>query len=354
MEGGLVKRQKRRRSQFEVLDRKAQRRGAEKLTIAVLMGGPGSERQVSLASGAAVAEALAGQGHRVLRAELGAEDLTSLDQDGAEVMFVALHGQFGEGGQLQQILKSRGMRYTGSGPRSSRLAMDKHRAKKVFTQAGLLAPNGVLIAAPPSVQALRSGGRPAGKLHSATQRKITQAISQIGLPCVVKPNIEGSSVGVVIAQTAEQAEAAAAENLFRHGDCLIEQYIRGRELTVGILAGQALPVIEVRTRRQFYDYQAKYDDDDTEYIVEGDLDLGLGQLRGIQKQALRAFGALGCRDFARVDLILDELGRPFFLEVNTIPGFTSHSLLPKAAAAAGVTMGQMCEQIAQIAWQRPI
>ena len=331
---------------------------ASKLTVVVLAGGPSAEREVSLASGQVVARALANQGHAARTADIGPDDWSVLDDD-FDVVFPALHGTFGEDGQLQRALEQRGIVYAGSDSASSALAMDKYAAKQQFFKAGLMTPEAVLIkadgvlAAQPAIQNV---GQAASKTTSQTARSVArqveQAIRQVGLPCVVKPNSQGSSIGVVLADDAATARQAVAETIARYGDCLIEQLIVGRELTVGILGSRALPVLEVRTERCFYDYQAKYADDRTEYFF--DIDLSADQLRGVQADAQRAFGALRCRDFGRVDMILDAAGGDYILEVNTIPGFTDHSLLPKAAGRVGLSMAQMCDQIVRMAQARSI
>jgi D-alanine-D-alanine ligase len=289
-----------------------------------------------------VARALAGQGHKVIESDIGPDDLSALDRGGFDVVFPVLHGTFGEDGQLQEILERRRIPYVGSDAASSRLAMDKQRAKEAFARAGLLTAQGRLLVA----------GAPSPSRGAEIEVEIGAALDQVQFPCVVKPNCQGSSIGVVIATSEGQARQAIAESLRNYGDCLVEQFIKGRELTVGILAGQALPVLEVRPADGFYDYQAKYQADTTEYLF--DMGLSPAQLQAIQTDAVRAFAALGCRDFGRVDIILDDTGRRYLLEVNTIPGFTDHSLLPKAAARVGITMAQMCSQIVRMAYERPI
>ena len=169
---------------------------------------------------------------------------------------------------------------------------------------------------------------------------------------MVKPNQQGSSIGVKICHNEDQAWEAIRENLSQYGDCLVERMICGPELTAGILGDRALPVIQIRPSSGFYDYESKYEDDNTQYIF--DIDLDEQTLQRVGSDGRRAFRALGCRDFGRVDMIMDELGRDFILEVNTIPGFTSHSLLPKAARRVGISMGQLCGQIVQMAHKRTI
>jgi len=293
-------------------------------------------------SGAAVAESLAERGHKVRRGDINAQDLSVLDGDDYQVVFPVLHGTFGEDGQLQEILEERGIRYAGSDAASSRLAMDKYRSKEAFVRAGLETGRAVLIRA--------RGTKDEERRTRVMDEEISEAVGCVALPCVVKPNCQGSSVGVVIARDEQTARRAVVDTLAQYGDCLVEEFSAGRELTVAILAGEMLPVIEVRTGRGFYDYDAKYVDDDTQYLF--DIDLSEEQLRSVQADAERAFAALGCRDYGRVDMILEESGRDCILEVNTIPGFTSHSLVPKAGARAGITLGEMCERIAGMAMRR--
>jgi D-alanine-D-alanine ligase len=315
---------------------------SSKLTVLVLRGGPSVEREVSFAGGKAVAAALRQVEHKVLEADIGPEDLSALDNPPYDVVFPVLHGVFGEDGQLQEILESRNIPFAGSDSVSSRLAMDKYRAKTAFTQAGLGTAESVLI--------------PATSEHQADEpelkTRIMAALEQVGLPCVVKPNCQGSSVGVVIAQKETEAAQAIVSSLTEYGDCLVERFIAGRELTVGILAGRALPILEIRPQQVFYDYQAKYLDDGTEYLFEMGLDETV--LRNLQAEAEKAFSVLGCRDFGRVDFLMDRHERSYLLEINTIPGFTDHSLLPKAAGRAGLEMSQLCNKIVQLAWQRSI
>jgi D-alanine-D-alanine ligase len=313
-----------------------------RLSVLVLRGGPSAEREVSFASGKAVATALRKAGHTVIEADIAPGDLSALDKHQFEVVFPVLHGTFGEDGALQAILEKRKITYAGSDAVSSCLAMDKYRAKAAFTQAGLQTAESVLIPALNENQGSRQEMGPG----------IKAALEQIGIPCVVKPNCQGSSVGVVIAQNEDEAGRAIVRSLAEYGDCLIERFIAGRELTVSILDGRALPVLEIRPKQAFYNYQAKYLDDGTEYLFE----MGLGErfLQDLQADAEKAFAVLGCRDFGRVDFLMDRRGRTFLLEINTIPGFTDHSLLPKAAARIGITMSQLCDKIVQMAWQRSI
>ncbi len=301
-------------------------------TIGVLMGGCSSEREISLRSGAAVAEALKSIGHRVLPVDLQWEDGRELDGLPLDVAFIALHGRFGEDGRLQQILQKRGLPYTGSGPEASRAAMDKVEAKRLFKLKGVETPPHRVIAR--------------GDSHDLMEH----AARALGYPVVMKPRAEGSSVGVTVHEDRSTLLDGAAE-CFRHDPIgLMEKFIRGRELTVGILDGRALPIIELRPKSRFFDFNAKYKDPDTEYIVNppmSDLDR-----RRVQKAAKEAHDALGCEGMSRVDVILTPFCSVHVLEVNTIPGLTERSLLPKAARAAGVEFPELCWKITELAWKR--
>lgn len=299
------------------------------LSIMVLYGGNTTEREVSLKSGEAVATALRSRGHRVELVDLDPADLSPLDQP-VDVVFIALHGRFGEDGQLQQILESRGLCYCGSGPLASAMAMDKAAAKERFVEVGIPTPAFEVLTAMSMEAALRRW--PAG-------------------PSVLKPVSEGSSVGCELVNEPEDLRRRASELVASFGRCLLEACVHGPELTVGILGREALPPIEIRTRRRFYDYQAKYLDNDTRYLF--DIDLPSALLADIQAWSLDAADALGCRDVCRVDWMVDEVSlRPYCLEINTIPGFTDHSLLPKAAARTGLSFAELCEKIIVLARRR--
>lgn len=310
----------------------------DRLTVLVLRGGPGSEHEVSLASGAEVVKALRAAGHRVIESDIGPEQLDILDNSKFDVVFSAIHGTFGEDGQLQAILEKRCLPLVGSDAASSQLAIDKYQSKQRFEQAGLATPPSVLISVTDA------------QIHLADA--LGHAVATVGIPAVVKPNLEGSSVGVYLVQDAGDLEQAVVEITNHYGDCLVEKKISGRELTVGILAETALPVVEIRPAKAFYDYEAKYELDTTEYLF--DLDLAAEKIEQIQNDALAAFKLLSCRDFGRADFLLDEAGNHWLLEINTIPGLTTHSLLPKAAQRAGINMSQLCDQIVRIAYERPI
>jgi D-alanine-D-alanine ligase len=300
----------------------------KKLSITVLYGGPGSEREVSLKSGSAVAAALESLGHAVHRVDLRPEDLSAIERP-VDVVFIALHGTFGEDGRLQQILDQRGVRYCGSGAAASALAMDKVAAKCRFIEEEIPTPTFDVV----------------------TADRISRVLESRTPPLVVKPVAEGSSVDCRLARGATELRQCLQDLTARHGRCLLEQYISGLELTVGVLGDQPLPPIQIRTRRSFYDYQAKYLDNDTEYLF--DIVLPREVLEQVKTLSVRAHKALGCRDFSRVDWMVDAVThQPYALEVNTIPGFTDHSLLPKAAERAGLTFAALCQRIIDLACAR--
>lgn len=298
------------------------------LRITVLRGGPGAEREVSLKSGRAVAAALRLFGHQVFEADISPSDLSALGTP-ADMVFIALHGTFGEDGQIQKILDERGLPYCGSGSEASALAMNKVRTKARCIEAGVPTP----------------------RFDVALPSRWRHACANWSPPVVVKPVAEGSSVDCEIVRDAVEFVPAVRRLVRKYGECLIEQYVVGLELTVGMLDREALPPIWIRTARGFYDYQAKYVDNDTEYLFE--IPLPASVLRGIQELSARAFSAVGCRDFGRVDWMVDaKTHEPYLLEINTIPGFTDHSLLPKAAAQAGIGFGELCQRLAVLAMDR--
>ncbi len=302
------------------------------LDITVLMGGPSSEHEVSLASGTAIADALVRNGHKVTRSDISPQELSALDRPGIDLVFIALHGDFGESGQVQRLCEARGLRYIGSGAAASELAMDKAAAKRAFAAGGISTPPGMVI----------TEVTPAAKAW----------LEDIGLPIVLKPVDGGSSVDVVIAHDRQVRDRELTDLLAKYGRILAERFIEGKELTVGILGDEALPIIQIIPDGEFYDYRAKYSDGaKTQYIFEHGIDTP--RAAAIQAMALAAHRSLGCRDMSRVDVMLEKsTGIPYVLEINTIPGFTSHSLLPKAAARVGIPLDQLVERIAEMAMAR--
>ena len=303
------------------------------LDVTVLMGGPSTERDISLLTGEAVASALASIGHAVTRADICPTDTGALDREGVEAVFIALHGAFGESGDVQTLCEQRGLKYTGSGPRASHLAIDKIAAKQIFKRAGLSTPDWQLI------EGFESPDVVAGKL------------AKLSGPVVVKPIDGGSSVDITIAHTDTERDVALENVVERYGRALVEAFVAGRELTVGILGDRALPVLEIVPTRDFYDKAAKYADDaGTEYVFDHGLDSALCER--IQTAAMTAHSALDCRDMSRVDFILDADSVPQVLEINTIPGFTSHSLLPMSAARVGISFEELVDRLVTMAVTR--
>ena len=315
--------------------------------IAVLMGGISPEREVSLRSGKAVAQALKNAGFNVFCIDVKDEKVEELDLLEIDVAFVALHGYFGEDGRVQQLLESKGIPYTGSGVDASKIAMDKLATKKYFVNAGLKTPDYLTVT------------------ECQGCAEIQRLIIKFGLPVVLKPPQNGSSIGISIIRDFNSLELGLT-NAFKFGsELLIEKYVMGRELTIGILDDKALPIIEIKPCAEFFSYEAKYQDNKTEYLVveteqkssarageklvcrPGALPLNL--YIKAQKLAVDAHRVLGCKGFSRVDMLMNEEGEFFLLEINTIPGFTEKSLLPKAAHAAGISFSSLCRKIAELA-----
>ncbi len=306
--------------------------GARVSNIAVLCGGPGGEREVSLASGEQVHGALVGAGFGTARLVIVPERdpeafLRALDCSLAVMM---LHGDFGEDGAAQEILEERGIPFTGSGSAACRLSIDKTATKEVMRRIGVPTPKSLLL---PS-----AGGAAA-------------AVAGAGLafPVFVKPNAKGSSVGASRVEDGSALPAAVAAALDAGGSALVEELVAGRELTQGWLDGRLLPIIELGAEGAFYDYHAKYKSEKTRYVCPAEIPAEAAAL--IAGHAERLLAALGMRDLARVDVMLGAEG-PMFLEVNALPGFTSHSLLPMAAAAAGVGMKDLCASLVEMAAER--
>jgi D-alanine-D-alanine ligase len=289
--------------------------------IAVLMGGPGSERDVSLATGRGVSKALRSLGAEVVEVDVHDEDF-ALPRD-VDLAFITIHGTFGEDGQLQEILEKRGVVYTGDGVEASRAAFDKILSKEKFREHGVVTPEWEVI---------EVGQRPT-----------------ISVPLVVKPARQGSTVGVVIVKDASELDSAMTEAAKYDRKLLIEKFVSGRELTIGILGDQALPILEIIPKGGFYDFNNKYPflnpqaGGGAEHVCPAKIDPN--KAKQVQKQALHAFRALGLVVYGRVDVLLPDSGDPSVLEVNTIPGMTEASLLPEGAAAAGIDYVDLCARI---------
>jgi D-alanine-D-alanine ligase len=302
----------------------------KKLKVTVLTGGIGAEREISLQSGNCVAEALKQAGFNVVTFDIRPDRLDIMEDDSIDVFFPALHGQFGEDGQLQRILEERTLLFTGSGSTASQAAFEKMTGKRLFAEAGVAVPAAIEFD------------------NQIETGKLEEQLRNLADEYVIKPIRQGSSVGVSIVPTACEAIKTARETFNQFGDCMIEEFVPGREVTVSILCGRTLPIIEIRTKSSFYNYHAKYVDEQTEFLFDTITEPSVAER--INQAALDCFSAVGCRHFARVDFILGEDNIPYALEINTIPGFTTHSLLPKAAARAGLSMSDLCKKIVQTAY----
>ena len=287
--------------------------------VAVLLGGPSAEREVSLRSGGMVLAALKGKGVDAHAFDPQDQRLEQLIAQRFDRVFIALHGRFGEDGTVQGALEYLGLPYTGSGVMASALAMDKWRTKLLWQAAG--------ISTPPFEMLTRNTDFP-----GVAQR--------LGLPLMVKPAREGSSIGMSKVESVEKVEAGY-ETAAQYDDTIIaERFIDGFEVTAAILNDEPLPLIRLETPRIFYDYQAKYHANDTRYICPSGLPAE--QERAIQQEALRAFRLIGCSGWGRIDVMVDQAGKAYLLEVNTIPGMTDHSLVPMAAKAKGLAFDDLC------------
>ena len=294
--------------------------------VAVLMGGSSAERAISLMSGQGVLAALRSQGVDAHAFDPQQQSLWALREQGFARCFIALHGRHGEDGTVQGALELLGIPYTGSGVMASALAMDKWRTKLIWQASGISTPRYELL---------------------RRDTDFAAVALRLGLPMMVKPASEGSSVGM--SKVRKAADLEEAYTLAANYDPLViaEQFIEGAEFTAGILGRETLPLIRLETPRDFYDYEAKYLANDTRYIVP--CGLPPDAENAIRAEALRAFDALGCRAWGRADVMLDRAGKPYFLEINTSPGMTDHSLVPLAARHAGISYEELCLRVLQSA-----
>ncbi len=296
--------------------------------IAVLMGGPGSERDVSLATGRGVSKALRSLGADIV--DVDVRDENFLLPEDVDLAFITIHGTFGEDGQLQKILEDRGVAYTGDGVEESLIAFDKILTKEKFREHNVVTPEWEVVDA---------GQRPT-----------------IAVPLVVKPARQGSTVGVVIVRNESEVDSAMKEAAKYDRKLLVEKFVSGRELTIGILGDQALPILEIIPKGGFYDFNTKYPflnpqaGASAEHVCPAKIDPA--KTKKIQELALQAFRALGLVVYGRVDVLLTDAGEPFVLEVNTIPGMTEASLLPEGAAAAGINYVDLCLRIIELSRAR--
>ncbi len=296
--------------------------------IALLMGGPGSERDVSISSANGVLEALRSEGFTHVTPVLVDSERPAIPE-GTELCYNMIHGTYGEDGGLQSYLEELGLPYTGAGSATSRNCFDKVITKKYFIEGNVPTPQSETIAA--------------GQMPT------------LPVPCVIKPPCEGSSVGVHIVYDAAELPAAV-EDAAKYGkEILVEEYIKGKELTVAIFNGEALPVVHICPRSGFYDmnnkYPSLYGGVGSDYICPADI--SEEETQAVQAAAVAAYKALNVEVYGRVDVLLTDDGKPYVLEINTIPGMTSASLFPKAAAAAGITYGELCTRIAEVSLNQP-
>jgi D-alanine-D-alanine ligase len=296
-----------------------------KLNITVMLGGRSAEREVSLGSGRAVSLALLELGHQVSWVDPRKDDWRL--PEGCDAVFLALHGTYGEDGTVQRRLEELGVVYTGCDAEASRIAFDKVETKRRCAGAGVPTPRFTVVES-------ARGSFPLGWMP----------------PVVVKPVRQGSSVGLQYVERVEDWREALAAAMKHDTAVLVEERIRGREVTVAVLNGEALPVVEIRPKEGGYNYANKYTAGATEYLCPAPFDPGTTER--IQEVGMRAFTAVGGRDYGRVDLMVREDGQPVVLEVNTLPGMTETSLLPKAAAAAGVGFGELCSRMLELAMKR--
>lgn len=293
--------------------------------IGVLMGGISAEREVSLKSGNAIYNALKGLGYNVVAIDVGHDICNALKKEGVEIAFLALHGGYGENGSMQGMLEILGIPYTGSDVLSSALAMDKEASKKVFLYHKVPVPPFVIV---------RS---------SNLKSRISNLEINFGMPWVVKPATEGSSVGVSIVKDKKEFKQALDKAYSYGSRVIVERFIKGKEIHIGVLNNKVLGGVEVRPSLEFYNYEAKYTPGLTEYILPPEINSRI--YKKAKDTALSAHIALGCKGATRVDLRIDKKGKPYVLEVNTIPGMTETSLLPKIARLAGFDFSALIEEI---------
>ncbi len=294
------------------------------IRVLVLMGGPDAEREVSISGGREVARALrVNPKFEVIERVVDVPTVQMLANEHADVVFPVLHGPFGEGGPLQEVLEALGVPYIGCGPKAAALAIDKVATKLLVAAAGVRTPGACEL-------------RPGEPLKLAP-------------PIVIKPINDGSSVDLRICHTNAEVAQARVDLEAKRSRLFAESFIKGREVTVGMIDGEVLPIIEILPAVAFYDYEAKYTREDTQYILDPVFAPGVGE--SLVEFTRKAWSAMGCRDIARADYIVDESGA-WFLEINTMPGMTTHSLVPKAAQHIGLSMPQLCTRLVECALSR--
>ena len=298
--------------------------------VAVLMGGPSTEHDVSVLSGRAIAKALLKYGYKVEAIEFSEPALPSISEN-IDVVFPALHGEFGEDGKLQSLLEQKGIHYVGSDATASRLIIDKHRTKKVLNQSNITVAPGCLLKSPRA-----------------------EIPAELNFPLIVKPNRLGSTIGLSLVSTPDELKRVLDEIFQHYNEILVESYISGTEVTVGLIDGKALPVVEIIPPGEIFDYDAKYEyrRGKTQYLCPPE-NIDLSVQVALQEIAEKVYSAVGARDMLRVDMIVEiGTGTPTVLESNSIPGFTENSLYPKAAAEAGFSFEELCNHLVSKALSR--
>jgi D-alanine-D-alanine ligase len=288
--------------------------------IGVLMGGMSEERDISLKGGDAVYRALVKANYNAVTIDVARDAASRIVEEKIELAFIALHGRYGEDGCIQGLLELMGIPYTGSSVLASAIAMNKVVTKKILLYHGIPTP-----------------------IFNMFRSEDPLTLRALKMPLIVKPISQGSTIGVEIVRGRGELTSAVNE-AFRYGDAImVENFIEGREFTVSILNGKVLPIIEIRPREGIYDFKAKYIDNDTEYTVPAKLPEQLE--KKLKRLAIDSYEAIGCRGHGRVDMVIDDESRPNVLEINTLPGMAEGSLLPKAAASAGIGFSSLVEEI---------
>lgn len=304
------------------------------MKIAVLYGGVSAEREVSLSTGKKIIGALESKGHEVVGVDFHPNKLSEILELDVDAVFIGLHGKFGEDGRLQSLLDMLNIPYVGSGVLASALAMDKARSKQFFKNAGIRTAQELVLEK---------------KLYDESKLEVP-----FGFPVVVKPNHEGSTIGLTIAKNKEEMLSGIAAAFLHDHTVLVEEFIAGKEVTVGVMGDKgkvkALPVVEIVPKNAYYDYESKYAEGGSEHFVPARVDEATTSL--LQEQAVLAHEVLGCEVYSRVDFIIPENGKPVILEVNTLPGMTPTSLYPDAAKEVGLSYPEMIEKLIQLSLQK--
>jgi D-alanine-D-alanine ligase len=290
--------------------------------IAVLYSIDSAEADISKLSADAIHQTLKTKGYAIQQIAGSLANIKALRPTDFAMVIIAMHGGIGEDGTVQQLLEKQGLRYTGSNSAASQMALDKFATKNIFAKNKISSPDFFFI---------------------TKKSYVCKKILENWLPCIIKPRFEGSSIGIKILRTSQSVFEAIDYMYFYDSDFLVEKYISGQELSVSVLQGKCLPIVEIIPKSDFFNFQAKYKKGQTSYVVPAKIKTNIA--RQIQADCLAIFDLFGCKDYARIDLILDSTMQPFFLEANTIPGFTETSLLPKAAQAAGLNFAELWERI---------